>query len=158
MEKIIVGIAEGKIAFDTQILVSFALGSCVGICLYDAKKKIAGMAHIILPCSRDSLHQENPYKFADAGVKLLVRDMVRSGAEPSRIVAKIAGGAQMFETHDKTWEIGELNTNMVRHVLRKERISIVAEDMGKNYGRTILFYAKDGKLEINTMRRMPIVL
>ena len=98
MDKISVGIGEGKTAVNQQILISYALGSCVGVCMYDRDKKIAGMAHIVLPGKESAVSRENPYKFADEGVKELIREMERAGASRKRITAKIAGGAKMFET------------------------------------------------------------
>ena len=93
MDKISVGIGEGKTAVNQQILISYALGSCVGVCMYDRDKKIAGMAHIVLPGKESAVSRENPYKFADEGVKELIREMERAGASRKRITAKIAGGA-----------------------------------------------------------------
>ena len=91
MDKISVGIGEGKTAVNQQILISYALGSCVGVCMYDRDKKIAGMAHIVLPGKESAVSRENPYKFADEGVKELIREMERAGASRKRITAKIAG-------------------------------------------------------------------
>ena len=83
MDKIMVGIAEGKIARKTQVLASYALGSCVAICLYDPKNKIAGMAHAILPRKEDAVDQGNPYKFAREGASELIRAMVNSRLRPN---------------------------------------------------------------------------
>ena len=75
MDKITVGIAEGRIAFRGQTLVTYALGSCVGICLYDSRIKIAGMAHIVLPDENSATVKSNPYKFAGSGISALVMEM-----------------------------------------------------------------------------------
>ncbi len=152
------GIAEGKTAFGGQELISYALGSCVGVCLYDPAKKIAGLAHIVLPHKGFSQSSENAYKFADEGTRALLEEMVRLGAARSRIYAKIAGGAKMFATANNVWEIGEKNVEAVKEILKEEKISLLAEDTGKNYGRTIRFTAVDGKLEISTVRHIPIVI
>ena len=109
MEKIVVGIAEGKTAVEQQVLISYALGSCVGVCLYDKSRKIAGMVHVILPEKAVAVNRENPYKFGDEGVRRLVQEMERLGAEKKRLTAKIAGGAKMFETGRPEWEIGAQN-------------------------------------------------
>lgn len=158
MEKIVVGIAEGKTAERGQSLVSYALGSCVGVCLYDRSTKKAGMVHIILPGGSYSVERSNPYKFADEGVRRLIRDMEQSGASRRALIAKIAGGAKMFETRGAQWEIGSTNVEAVRKILAKEHIPVIAEDTGRNYGRTIQFYADDGKLEIRTVRHETVVL
>lgn len=158
MDKIAVGIGEGKIAADPQILISYALGSCVGVCLYDRGKKIAGMAHIVLPGKLSAVNRENPFKFADEGVRELLYRMERAGAARMRITAKIAGGAKMFETGSRQWEIGEQNVAAVKLALAEEGIRLVAEDTGNHYGRTILFFTGDGKLEVRTVRHETVVL
>lgn len=158
MEKIVVGIADGKVAGCGQALVSYALGSCVGVCLYDRSSKTAGMVHIILPGKSYSVEHANPYKFADEGIRRLIWDMEKSGASRRLIIAKIAGGAKMFSTRGVQWEVGSANVAAVKAVLAKEHIPIVAEDTGKNYGRTIQFYADDGKLEVSTVKHKTVML
>ena len=144
MEKIIVGISEGKTARPGQLLVSYALGSCVGVCLYDVKIRIAGMAHIILPDRTYAVGQKNEYKFAADGTRKLLDEMCRQGAQRRYITAKIAGGAKMFGTAE--------NVIGVKQVLSEERIRLTAEDTGSNYGRTITFSAEDGIMEVSTVR------
>lgn len=153
MEKIIVGIAEGKTAKHGEVLISYALGSCVGVCLYDRKHKIAGMAHIILPEMNFAICRQNEYKFASEGVKRLILDMCRQGAEKRYMAAKIAGGARMFSSAEHEWNIGARNVERVKKTLTEEGIRIVAEDTGKDYGRTIAFMSEDGTLEVSTVRR-----
>lgn len=152
MEKIVVGIAEAKTAKGEQALVSYALGSCVGICLFDRQKKLAGMAHIILPEKKHAVDHKNVYKFADEGTRALIIEMERLGAERKRMKAKIAGGAKMFGTGSSKWEIGSENVKAVKRALAQESIEITAEDTGKNYGRTLTFYAHSGILEVSSMK------
>lgn len=152
MEKIIVGISEGKTARPGQVLISYALGSCVGVCLYDVKNRIAGMAHIILPDRTYAVGQGNGYKFAADGSRKLIEEMCRQGAQRRYLTAKIAGGARMFSTAENEWDIGERNVRSVKQALSEERIHLAAEDTGKNYGRTITFSAEDGILEVRTVR------
>ena len=90
---VVVGIAQGKAVTLPEKLITYALGSCVGVCLYDEKYRIAGMAHIMLPDAGLSLSQENPYKFADQGCRQLLKEMERLGASRCFITAKLAGGA-----------------------------------------------------------------
>lgn len=158
MDKIIVGIAEGKIAKGDQVLVSYALGSCVGVCLYDWQEHIAGMAHVILPCTEYAADKTNLYKFADQGVRELIREMERHGARKGRMTAKIAGGARMFETSGNTMDIGQRNVEAVRCSLEQEGIKLTAQDTGRNYGRTISFHAGEGTLKISTVRHADIML
>lgn len=152
MDKVIVGIAEGKTAKADQVLVSYALGSCVGICLYDAQQKLAGMAHIILPEDKIHRNYDNPYKYAKTGVPSLIQAMVKAGANRARLTAKIAGGANMFQGIAGTWEIGRQNIRAVKTALEEAEIPLVAEDTGRDYGRTIAFSGVDGTLEIRTVK------
>lgn len=158
MDKITVGIAEGRIAFDGQMLVTYALGSCVGICLYDSKIKIAGLAHIVLPDENSATVKSNPYKFAKSGIPALIMEMQKHGADNKRMTAKIAGGAKMFHTGGLEWDIGEKNTVAVRQTLRMAGIRVVAEDTGANYGRTLEFCADDGTVRVKTVRRKTVNL
>lgn len=148
---IIVGIAEGKIVFQNDILVTYALGSCVGICLYEPKVRVAGMVHILLPNQKDALQQNNPYKFADSGIVRIIESMERYGAKRIRIVAKIAGGAEMFKTAETRTGIGNRNIIAVKETLHKLRIPIIAEHVGSNYGRSIWFSCKDGSLKVKSV-------
>ena len=158
MDKITVGIAEGRIAFGGQMLVTYALGSCVGICLYDSKIKIAGLAHIVLPDENSATVKSNPYKFAKSGIPALIMEMQKHGADKKRMTAKIAGGAKMFHTGGLEWDIGEKNTVAVRQTLRMAGIRIVAEDTGANYGRTLEFCADDGTVQVKTVRKKTVNL
>lgn len=146
-----VGIAEGKIGFHDDILVTYALGSCVGICLYEPQKKIAGMVHVLLPSQQLALQQNNPYKFADSGIVHLIESMERHGAKRIRIVAKIAGGAEMFKTETTKTGIGSRNILAVKETLQELRIPVIAEHTGSNYGRSIWFFCKDGSLKVKSV-------
>ena len=158
MEKIIVGIAEGKIAHSGQSLISYALGSCVGVCLYDQGRGIAGMAHIVLPRRGDFPGQSNVYKFADTGIQKLLGELTACGARRTEIRAKIAGGARMFGTRGPDWEIGARNVEMVKKALAAVCIPLMAEDTGRDYGRTLILYADDAQLEIRSVRHATKVI
>lgn len=146
-----VGIAEGKVVFHDQTLVTYALGSCVGVCLYEKHMKIAGMVHILLPSIEMSNQKTNVYKFADSGISQLVMKMELHGAKKRNLVAKIAGGAEMFRTEETKTGIGKRNVIAVKETLRKLSIPIVAEHTGSNYGRSIWFSCKDGSLKVKTV-------
>lgn len=158
MEKIVVGIADGKIARIGQALVSYALGSCVGVCLYDKENKIAAMAHIILPDKCQAVNKGNVYKFAVEGTRELIEEICRQGANRRNLVAKLAGGAKMFNGAEAGWDIGYLNVENVKKTLKEEHIRIIAEDTGGGHGRTITFRGDDGILEVSTVRHAVIYL
>lgn len=158
MEKIVVGIAEGKTASYGQALVSYALGSCVGVCLYDARNKVAAMAHIVLPDKHHVANQENAYKFAVEGTHKLIHEICQRGAEKRFLTAKIAGGAKMFSTAEQNWNIGYWNVKNVKQALAGEGIRLVGEDTGGSHGRTITFLSSDGTLEVRSVRHEVIYL
>lgn len=147
-----VGISDLNVATVPDTLVTFALGSCVGICLYDRNKKIAGLSHIMLPCSATSRDPSQPYRFADTAIPLLVQKMVAKGADKRKLVAKIAGGARMFGTisDHSLANIGQRNIIAVKEALQKQGIPIIADDTGKDYGRTVYFYPEDGKMLVKS--------
>lgn len=127
------------------VLVTYALGSCIGICLYDNVIRLGAMVHIMLPNAPQGT-KDSVYKFADTGIREALRRMAAFGAVKSRITCKIAGGAKMFETFDNSsWgNIGERNAKTVKDVLRQEGIKILKEDIGMNYARTLYFEPATG--------------
>ncbi|NLW65206.1 MAG: chemotaxis protein CheD [Clostridiales bacterium] len=155
---IVVGIADYNIAKDCDVLVTYALGSCVGICLYDPLTKIAGLSHIMLPTItefNDPRMTLQRGKYADTAIELLMQSMINAGALRIRLRAKIAGGAQMFApiNNKNLAGIGERNVIAVKKELARLRIPIVAEDTGKDYGRTQFLSAEDGKMRIKSVNR-----
>ncbi len=155
MEQIIkVGMADLNIAKAPGILTTLGLGSCVAIALYDRKQKIGGLAHIMLPSSKNIKRNENKAKFADTAVEYLIEKMESLGADINDITAKIAGGAQMFAFKNKNNDllrIGERNVAATLKALEEAKIPVIAQDTGGNYGRTVELYTEDGTLLIKTI-------
>lgn len=154
-EVIKVGMADLRVTKSPQMLTTLGLGSCIGICLYDPITKVAGMAHIMLPSSKAIKNNSNEAKFADTAILKMIDEMIRQGANRSRLVGKIAGGAQMFalsgSSTTDTMKVGMRNAEAVREHLGALRIPIKADDTGGNYGRTIEFYSETGVLLIKTI-------
>lgn len=152
-EMIRVGMADLNICTAPDAITTLGLGSCVGIVLYDPVKKIAGLAHIMLPDSTKVKMNENKAKFADTGIDLLVKQLEKAGASRRNLLAKIAGGAQMFafRSNNDMLRIGERNVEATKELLKKLGIRIVAEDTGCNYGRTIEFYPETNELIIKAV-------
>lgn len=148
-----VGMADMNTCTSPDVITTLGLGSCVGIVLYDPAKKIAGMVHVMLPDSMEIIHNENKAKFADTGITTLLDKMIQQGAVKSRIIAKIAGGAQMFGFHNVSdlLRVGEKNVEATKLQLQKLKIPILAEDTGANYGRTIEFYPETGELLVKSV-------
>ena len=152
-ELIKVGMADYKVGREPASLISYGLGSCVGIALFDPVTKVGGLAHIMLPDSTQARSTENPAKFADTCLPLMLDDLVRMGALRSRLQAKIAGGAQMFTFANATdiMRVGERNSETVRVVLKKLDLRLIAEDCGGNYGRTVELKLDSGVFRIKTI-------
>lgn len=155
-EIIKVGMADLKTCVSPNGITTLGLGSCVGIAIRDPANKIGGLAHIMLPDSKSIKgSQMNIAKFADTGIAELVRQMEKLGAQRSRMVAKIAGGANMFNFHGTSsfGQVGERNVEATKAKLGELRIPILAEDTGKNFGRTVIFYPETGEYVIRAVGR-----
>ena len=144
-DKLIVGIADMKMAKGDGMLVTYALGSCIGICLYDPLPKLGALVHIMLPLNLET-GRTHPLKYADTGIRDTLRQMVLRGANKSRITAKIAGGAKMFDVSGSSslGNIGQRNIESVRIVLKKEGVRLLREDVGGSVARTLLFDVSNG--------------
>ena len=152
-ELIKVGMADYKVGRNPDSLISYGLGSCVGIALFDPIAKIGGLAHIMLPDSTQARSADNPAKFADTALPLMLGEIIKLGAIRSRITAKIAGGAQMFTFTNTTdiMRVGERNAEAVRLILKKLELRLIAEDTGGNYGRTVELKLDSGIFRVKTI-------
>lgn len=159
-EIIKVGMADLKVCVSPNAITTLGLGSCVGIALRDPVTKIGGLAHVMLPDSTSIRNNSNIPKFADTGIEELVRQVVAKGANRNRLVAKIAGGAQMFAFQNKNEmvRIGERNVEASKKKLAELRIPILAEDTGKEYGRTVIFYPETGDFVIRAVGKSQTVI
>mgnify|MGYP000941360749 CR=1 FL=1 len=159
MNKIItIGIADMKYTRNEGVLITYALGSCVGVCLYDPVVKVAAMIHVMLPVMLEGSRDSNLYKFADTGITATIKKMEAFGAVRSRITAKIAGGAKMFDIPNGSGlgNIGLRNVESVKKVLKSEGIPIIGEDVGENYARTLIFDSSNGMGIIRTYGKKEI--
>ncbi|MDT8901317.1 chemotaxis protein CheD [Anaeroselena agilis] len=152
-ELIKVGMADYKVGRDPASLISYGLGSCVGIAVFDPVTKVGGLAHIMLPDSNQARSTDNPAKFADTCLPLMLDDLLKMGAVKSRLLAKIAGGAQMFTFANATdiMRVGERNSEAVRMMLKKLDLRLIAEDCGGNYGRTVELKLDNGVFRVKTI-------
>lgn len=150
-----VGMADLNVCVAPEALTTLGLGSCIGACIYDPVTKIAGLVHYMLPDSTRIKNNENIAKFGDTGIVETIKRMEKLGANRSRMVAKIAGGAKMFAISSSSTlsslNVGDNNTETAKRVFKELGIRIIAEDTGLNYGRTIEFYADDGRLVIKSV-------
>lgn len=152
-EVIKVGMADLNLCRDPDIITTLGLGSCIGIALYDPSTKIGGLAHIMLPDSTKMRNNSNIAKFADTGIEELLNRMIKAGAVKSRLVAKIAGGAKMFEVSGLSdiGNVGQRNAEASRAKLKQLGIRLIAEDTGLNYGRTVELHCNNGDYYIKSV-------
>lgn len=155
MALIKVGMADYKVGRDPAVLISYGLGSCIGVSLYDPIKKVGGLLHIMLPDSTQARSSDNPAKFADTGIPLMINEVVALGATKARLVAKIAGGAQMFSFSNATdiMRVGTRNAEVCKQILRKNGVRVIAEDTGGCYGRTVSIDLASGVYKVKTIDR-----
>jgi chemotaxis protein CheD len=146
---LIVGVGEYKIVSSPLELMCIGLGSCVGIVIWDSRIELGGVAHAMLPAYDEGKDKVNASKYADSATFLMVDEMVDMGASRPSLRAKMAGGAQMFSfSSNDTLNIGLRNSESAKAALKKERIPLIAEEVGGNKGRTIFFTPKDGVVRI----------
>jgi len=159
-EQIKVGIADYKTGKDPQKLITLGLGSCVGVALYDKVRKIGGLSHIMLPDSTAFNRDVKTEKFADLAIPEMVRELTGGSLHHRNLVAKIAGGASMFNFPDKkmTSEIGKRNVEAVERVLKELGIPILGSHTGGSMGRTMVVDLTDFKVDIRTAQKSIIVL
>jgi chemotaxis protein CheD len=154
-ELIKVGMADLKAGKSPDSIISYGLGSCVGIALYDPQTKVGGLAHIMLPDSTQARATDNTAKFADTALPVLLDQVLALGGSRNRLTAKIAGGSQMFSFAQATdvMRIGDRNVEAVKAVLKSLSIRLVAEDVGGNYGRTVELLLDSGIFVIKTVNK-----
>ncbi len=150
---IFIGIAEYKVARAPARLETHSLGSCVGVALYDKNSKIAGLAHIMLPAGKLKMKDpQHSHKYADIAINDMLKEMIEMGANKQNIIAKIAGGACMFQGAgiSECMQIGYKNITSVKQILSELNIKIISEDTGGTAGRTVILDAETGRFIIKT--------
>lgn len=151
-----VKVADYAVRRGAHVLSTIGLGSCVAIALYDRATQIGALAHILLPSQAMSRETSNPAKFPETVVPMMIEEMRRLGAgDPSRMSAKIIGGASMFGqlVSGSGVNVGERNVTATRDALIAAHVPLVAEDTGLDYGRSVYFHLSDGRVEVRSLRR-----
>jgi chemotaxis protein CheD len=151
-----VKVADYAVRRGAHVLATIGLGSCVAIALYDRDTQVGALAHILLPNAAMSRETENPAKFPETIVPVMLEEMRILGARtPARISAKLVGGASMFGqlANGSGINVGERNLSATRQVLGALGITIVAEDTGLDYGRSVYFHLADGRLEVRSLKK-----
>jgi chemotaxis protein CheD len=132
------------------------LGSCVGVVLYHPRMRLGAMAHVVLPESSGRSGQ--PGKFADKAVPEMIRLLSAQGAGAAGMIAKIAGGANMFGVPCGPMQIGEGNAEAVKRLLREHKLRLAGEHLGGSKGRRVTFNCDDGALAIEIVGTEPVTI
>lgn len=144
--KLTVGIADMKILRGNGTLVTYALGSCIGLCFHDPKLSLGALLHVMLPINMET-GRTHPLKYADTGIKETLKQLEGKGALRSRLTVKIAGGAKMFEISggNGLGNIGQRNIESVHAILKRENIRLIGEETGGTVARTLMFDVGSGQ-------------
>ena len=150
MKSLVVGISDCKVSNDLDsTLVTYALGSCIAVVLYDPATKVGGLLHYMLPESALDTQkaQQNPFMFADTGIRALLQAVTARGAHPKRMVVRLAGGAAVLDS-EGVFQIGKRNYLAARKILWKAGVLISAEAVGGEVSRTIRLDLATGRMWI----------
>ncbi len=152
MSDLIVGISDIKVSNNAgDVIITYALGSCIGIVVFDPIAKVGGMLHYMLPESTldQNKARENPEMFADTGIPLLFKSCYKLGADKKRMIVKAAGGASILDDTN-FFRIGQKNIMAMRKIFWKNNVMIDEEDTGLNYNRTIRLEISTGKVFVRS--------
>jgi chemotaxis protein CheD len=158
--QVVVGVADMKVSNQqSEVLVTHALGSCIGVAIYDPAAKVGGILHFMLPDSNldTGKAQEHPYMFADTGLPLLFRECYRLGAQKSRLRVKVTGGSQVLGNRE-FFQIGRRNYAALRKIFLKNNVLINNEDVGGTKARTLFLEVATGNVWIKVMGQNTIEL
>jgi len=147
--RIVVGIGEMAIADGPDdVLVTYGLGSCVAVCLFDPFARVAGMLHFLLPEARINPKRavEQPEAFADTGIPLLLEAAAQHGLKKSRIRVRLVGGAEVANNPGGPLATGRRNILAARSVLWRYGLFVDAQDVGGASARTVHLAARDGRV------------
>ncbi len=136
---IIVGVSDMKVSNDAEAsLITYSLGSCIGVAIYDPVVRVGGLLHFMLPDSNldKAKAEKNPYMFADTGIPVLFKSSYKLGAEKKRLRVVVVGGAQVLDQKG-FFNIGKRNHMAVRKIFWKNKVMVDYEDVGGNVNRTI---------------------
>jgi chemotaxis protein CheD len=152
MSEIIVGISDLKVSDKPQdSLITYALGSCICVAIYDPEVKVGGLLHFMLPDSNlDAVKaKDTPGMFADTGIPLLFKSCYRYGAEKKRMIVKVAGGASILDDTNY-FRIGQKNITAMRKIFWRNNVMIDGEDTGKQCNRTVRLDLCNGRCVIKS--------
>jgi chemotaxis protein CheD len=151
-KQLVVDIADLKVSKDiSDVLITYSLGSCIGVSIWDPVTKVGGLLHYMLPDSTIAPEkaQKNPAMFADTSIPLLFKSAYALGAEKKRLIVKVAGAAQMLDAKG-VFNIGKRNHMALRKIFWRNNVMIDKEDVGGTEGRTMKLHIATGIVTIKT--------
>ena len=147
MSQVVVDIADARVSNDpSDVLVTYSLGSCVGVMVYDPEVKVGGLIHCMLPLSSvDPVKAgEKPFMFVDSGMMLFLKMLFDLGLTRSRAVVKVAGCSKILD-NSNLFRIGERNYTVLRKLLWKNGLMIKSENVGGSVSRTVRLEMATGR-------------
>ncbi len=147
-----VNISDAKVSRNAgDTLVTYSLGSCIGVTLYDPTIPVAGLLHFQLPSATmdPERGKRQPCLFGDTGLSALIGMMEANGANRKRLKVKLAGGAKMFQD-SSTFDIGKRNHTAIRKALWQVGLFVDKEDVGGSSPRTVYVQVADGRVTLKT--------
>ncbi len=150
--RVVIDISDAKVSDDpSDVLVTYSLGSCIGVCLYDPALHVGGMLHYQLPTARmdPERARSKPFMFADTGMRLLLDRLAAMGANKKRLQVRLAGGATMA-AGPQGFDIGKRNYLAIRKILWSEGMIIDAEDIGGGVPRHLYLDMADGTVTVRS--------
>ncbi len=157
--KVVVGVADLAVTKDpTATLVTYALGSCIGVTIYDPAAKVAGILHFMLPDSRINAEkaQQSPAMFADTGIPQLFKSAYKLGAKKQRLIVCAAGGAEVLDD-DGHFKVGSRNRTMIRKIFWKNNILLAADETGGSISRTLSLKVADGSVIVRNRGKERVI-
>jgi len=151
--KHVVGIADMKVSRQAgDVIVTHALGSCLGIAAHDPVAGVGGLLHVMMPEGRMNPQKAaaNPFMFVDTGVPAFFRGLYDTGGVKSRLVIKVAGGANVHNTGNDRFQIGKRNYVILKKLFWKNNLLIDAEDVGGTGARTMFLEIGTGRTWLST--------
>jgi len=149
---LIVGMGGMQVSKDPRVtIVTYALGSCIGLTLFDPVAQVGGLLHFMLPESSTNPEKalKNPFMFADTGVPVLFQEAYRLGGEKGRMRVRAVGGAQLLDDSGY-FSIGKRNYMILRKILAANNVPLQGEDVGGQFNRTVRLEISSGRVWVKT--------
>lgn len=149
---LVVNISDMKLSGkEEDVVVTYSLGSCLGVTAYDAHAGVGGMIHCLLARGSTAREkaQQNPYMFVTTGVPLMVRKLIQMGADVNRMVFKAAGCANM--RNDDMFQTGRRNFEALLRLLDRNNITLAAQAVGGSIPRTMFLHINSGRVFIKSL-------